>query len=76
MEMGKYCGMKIIVPPLVKQETKRTWKERLFTLPWQPFVTHNIRYIETIKDGEVLKTADSYFMNQATYEDFKRKISS
>lgn len=37
--MNNFTGYKIIETDLVpiKQELKRTWKERLFSLPWRPW---------------------------------------
>lgn len=67
-------GLKIIVPPPIEVSTKRSWKERLFTRPWRPLVTHNISFMETIQGDKVIKIQDSLLMNQATYEQLKARL--
>jgi len=41
---------------------KRTWKERLFSLPWNPFKTHNIT-IPQIPSTEVIMFENSMIMH-------------
>lgn len=41
---------------------KRTWKERLFSLPWNPFKSHNIT-IPQIPSTEVIMFENSMIMH-------------
>lgn len=78
-----YNGCKIIINDTVG-ERKRSWKERLFTLPWNPFkrTAHDKKMVP---DGKVLtmdipgsilshKTDKTLIMNSRTLKDLKESI--
>jgi len=66
----------ISTPSMVKTKkkvVKRTWKERLFSLPWRPFqktkvVTYNV------PDETVLKMDDRIICHPSIYEKYIRNI--
>lgn len=59
-------GFKIVIHPPHKSTSKRTWKERLFTFPWRPWRSTKDIYFEMIKDGEIIMSGDTLFMNEKT----------
>lgn len=75
-QIGMLSGLKVIIQPPLKVETKRGWKERLFTRPWRPLKSHNISFVETVEDGKVIKTLDSLIMNIKTHSEFKKTLDS
>jgi hypothetical protein len=55
--VGHFGGYRVIIVPDV-QGVRRTWKERLLSWPWRPWVTWKTvptHWPETLKDG-VLKS--------------------
>lgn len=72
-------GMKIITSPFVGEkctkQVKRTWKERLFTLPWRPF--QKLKTITYYKpDGTFIRdtTRNILYCHPADLEDLRRAI--
>lgn len=61
-------GLKVHVQQPVKSEVKRSWKERLFSLPFRPFVSHRIEWNEVVEDGQVLRAGEMLLMNARTYD--------
>lgn len=59
----------ILEPVNCQKEIKRTWRERLFTLPFTPFnKTKTItELVDVIKDGDVMKLNNSLHMNIRTW---------
>ena len=47
-------GWRVVVVPPVREEVRRTWKDRLFGTPWNPLRKFNVRLEETLKDGKVI----------------------
>lgn len=66
-------GMRVIIKPPTQVKVKRTWKERLFTLPWRPMQSHKTELHELIKDGEVLvdKMNQVIYCNEKMYQRLK-----
>lgn len=73
--LNHFNGIQIIIAKPLKCEIKRTWKQRLFSLPFKPFETHRIEWHETIKDGQVIEFQDKLTMNAHTYKAFKQTIA-
>ena len=60
-----------IVPPNThSSEVKRKWKERLFSLPFQPFKVMKLVHTtsELLKEGQILQHEGGLFMNAATWK--------
>lgn len=66
-------GMRVIVKPPFSNKVKRTWKERLFTLPWRPMQTHKTELHELIMDDEFLvdKVNQVIYCNEKMYQKLK-----
>lgn len=66
----------IVSPYNHTHEKKRTWRERLFTLPFHPFVKSTTVSVltEVIEDGKIIKKADGIYMNYKTFQEFKKSI--
>lgn len=66
-------GVPVFIQSDIKQENavKRTWRERLFTLPFKPLVKTKIikEYINYYKDGQIITTEEGLVMNQQTFND-------
>lgn len=71
------AGVKIVVVPPFQYKVKRTWKERLFSLPWKPFVTDTIEHSEVLRDGEVIQYDNQYvlYCNAATKKMIEEAIN-
>lgn len=66
-----FYGLKVITNDTMEKR-RRTWRERLFTLPWQPL--KKIELIPLLKDGQVLKHGDMLVMNSKTRNDLINAI--
>lgn len=67
-------GLRIIIQSPYTQQIKRTWKERLFTLPWTPLQRYKTEYVDLIPDGEVIvdKVNSTVYCNPRMYDKIKR----
>lgn len=74
--MAAYCGRKVVVQQPVTVKTKRTWKTRLLSFPWEPWRAFEYKIEEPLKDGQVIQTPDSFIMNRGTWEELKRYIKT
>lgn len=65
-------------PVLAVSNVKRTWKERLLTLPLTPFaVTKEVKSLtEALEDGQILKTPQGLVMNAKTFNDCEKALFS
>mgnify|MGYP003649276210 CR=1 FL=1 len=67
----------IIQPPYeASKVVARSWKERFFTFPFNPFKsTKIITYsAELVEDGKVIKTGQRLIMNQKTFNKMKAEL--
>ena len=73
-----FNGIRFFIVDPVKHtcEKKRTWRQRLFTLPFRPFVrsTTVTTWAEFVADGEVIQNAEGVFMNAKTFDEFKKGL--
>jgi hypothetical protein len=58
---------------------KRTWKERLFSLPWKPWVRQKFSqdagsYV--LPDGKIIRSRDSIYVNPNTMKMINQAIES
>jgi len=55
---------------------KRTWKERLFTLPFTPLTKDKEvkTLVDTLEDGQIIKMDTGLYMNAKTFIDCKDAI--
>lgn len=76
MQMG-LVGVKIVVVPTFQYTVKRAWKERLFSLPWRPFLTHRTEQRELLRDGEFVQYNDQYviYCNSATKKRLEQALN-
>lgn len=68
----EYCGVTLIPSAYVEDFNiiKRTWKERLFSLPWKPFMK-----TKTIPEKKMYKAFDNcYFCSYNTYNELLKVI--
>ncbi len=75
-----FNGSRVIIaePVNCKSEVKRTWKERLFTLPFTPltkFKTVN-KLVDTMKDGDVIQQGNSLHMTIKTWHKLQRAMDT
>lgn len=63
-------GMKVVVQKPYQVKVKRTWKDRLFTLPWLPLESHKTELHETVNDGDFLidKVNNVIYCNEKMYQ--------
>lgn len=77
--LGTLQGMKVIENRLMVEdgepyEVARTWKERLFTWPWQPFKIVNI-IIPKVPLKEVWRLGDNTLvMHPDFFEEMKKSL--
>lgn len=66
------------MPIVIISETStvyRSWRERLFTLPWRPFQETQIVVNEACPpDGEVLTIEGRLFMNSNTADQLRKHV--
>lgn len=71
-------GVPVTISEPVKCEViiKRTWKERLLTLPFTPFIKTKIKHElkDLLEDGQIIKTNTGLYMNAKTFNDCKMAI--
>jgi hypothetical protein len=55
---------------------KRTWKERLLTLPFKPFTKTKIKHElkELLNDGQIIKSPTGFIMNAKTFNDCEKAL--
>ena len=69
-------GFKVFVDNSIKYKTvKREWKERLFTLPWHPFVKFKqVPDGYFMEDGKVIRMHDKIICNPITMRHLETAI--
>ncbi len=65
--------LEILEPKCHTELVRRTWGERLFSLPFKPFTSHKRVPIWTplLKDNEVLKCGNVYYVNAKTWHEYR-----
>jgi len=68
--VGKINGMNVFVSVNCAEHitTKRSWKERLFTLPFTPFRKYKTEHVPSKK---IMVSNGSMVMHPIMYEEFK-----
>lgn len=71
-------GMRVQIVKPCKVSIKRTWRERLFSLPWTPLVANRIEYHEMMKDGDFIinKETQTIYCNAKTFKKVDDAIKS
>jgi hypothetical protein len=69
---AQFFGMKVVVEDSVTA-VKRSWKERLFTRPWRPFV--KVNYVPQLANGEAYKFGNTIVMNSWTRNALLEQVS-
>ncbi len=66
----------IVAPYKWNIEEKRTWRQRLFTLPFKPFLkTKTVSVLrDVLTDGQILKSEEGLHMNAKTFSDCKKAL--
>lgn len=71
-------GIPVIIAEPIKctNKVKRTWRERLFTLPFRPFSKFRAEYFlkGVLKDGEIIKLSTGLHMTQKTFNECEKAI--
>ena len=75
-----FNGMRVFISEPVKYEftTNRSWKERLFTLPFKPLVATKtvVSWSNPIEDGKVIKNEGFLHMTEKTWLDLQAQIKA
>ena len=68
----------IIEPIMCTKDVTRTWKERLFTLPFTPFnkFKKEVYWQDMMGYGEVVKNENTLFMSAKTWHKYESCINS
>lgn len=70
-------GFNIICDPHKKvvNKVRRTWRERLFTLPFKPFDTHKdvIEWVDALEDDQIIRSGNKLVCNTKTYEKIRKQ---
>lgn len=71
-------GVRVTIAEPINCEVKvnRTWKERLFTLPFMPFTKNKIvnQLKDVMQDGQIIKMDTGLYMNAKTFYDCEKAI--
>ncbi|QBJ04482.1 hypothetical protein HOV23_gp091 [Pseudomonas phage Lana] len=72
-------GVRIIATPSMTdsktEEVPRSWKERLFSLPWQPL--KKVRYVTTqVPSDQIIRFQDTFFAHPALIEKIEAAIKN
>lgn len=70
----KLNGFDLIIKEPQRVKERRTLKERFFSLPWKPFVKYRYKFVDIVKDGEVIRSGQTLIMNQKTYNAMMRSL--
>ena len=66
-------GFRVIIsePQRYEFTTNRSWKDRLFSLPFNPFKSTKVEvtWTNAVKDGEIIKNGDCLVMTDRTYDE-------
>lgn len=66
-----------VVPPVtVKKNFKRSWRERLFSRPWRPWVSSEFREEtwEVLEPKKIIHADGKVFMSQTTFNLVRREL--
>ena len=70
-----FNGMRIVIskPNRYEFTTNRSWKERLFSLPFNPFKSTKteITWSNIMKDGQVIRNENNLHMTEKTWLDLQ-----
>ena len=73
-----FNGIRFFIVDPIKHtyEKKRTWKQRLFTLPFRPLVRSITvtTWTDVLEDGKAIQKAEGVFMNEKTFDEFKKGL--
>ncbi len=63
----------------VRVKIRKTWKERLLSCPWKPWIKHKYEYQNLVEDGQVFQVnlgyGPMYIMNERTRQDLILKTT-
>lgn len=72
-----FAGMKIFVSRPVSATVKRTWKERLFSMPWKPFKTTKVIMKPALISGnKCYRFGDEIHCGELFYDNLKKSIAT
>jgi len=68
--MNMLGGSSVVVVKDTVCSVKRTWKQRLFTLPWTPLVKTRDEVHNVLEKGQIIKDCenDVLYMKQEAYD--------
>ena len=63
-------GFKVVIVKDTVYPVKRTWKQRLFTLPWTPLVKTRDEVHNVLEKGQIIKDCENniLYMKQEAYD--------
>lgn len=66
-----FNGMRVVIAEPIRYEftTNRSWKDRLFTLPFSPFKSTKteVKWTNPIEDGQVVNNQSYLYMTEKTW---------
>ena len=74
-------GIRVLVDPNLTEagepvKTKRTWRERLFTLPWRPFMGTKTHIPRVPSRNAIRLPSGDLVVHPAMFEEIKRQVPS
>lgn len=67
-----FSGMRVVVVPETV-EVDRTWRERLLTLPWRPWVRRKLVRNQFLPEGHAFQVGDTLYLTQDAWNTLKRE---
>lgn len=73
--MDSYAGMRIFVSHPITEVVDRTWHERLFTLPWRPFIrTKTVVFPAAVPADACYRVGNDLHCGDRFYSQLKREV--
>lgn len=70
-------GVQIVESPYMmvsrEKQVRRTWRERLFTVPWRPLRTHNT-VMEHVPNPDLVKVGHIFYGHPETVRKLRDRI--
>lgn len=77
LESNPLLGFDVVVQEDEILVERRTWTERLFTLPWRPWIATKTCVVPCpIPDDKVYRMGTTLYMSVRTYKEFKKLVEN
>lgn len=60
----------------IKSQRRRSWRKRLFSLPWRPWKALEVHMYNPIEDGRIFRYQGNCFVNPRTFRHIKDTLES